>query len=380
MHGTIRALDLSMTMVLPFDLKSLAQHFDPTGSPTYLSLYADLSDQRHEDDLRRRHREIRAALADSAARTRADVLVERALAGSERMKSLSGARGIAVFVGPDGFTEEHALQVSVPTRLVLDASPYMAPLARHADDNESFAVVLMDSEHAAIFVIWAGKAELHKELQTSLIGRHRHGGMSQMRFQRHRRGQVNQFYDYVIDHLAIILSTEGVLRIAVAGPGRAKRDFASRLPKAMQANVAIILDVDFTTGPANDVLVRRFMALMRDEEAKESIKWVEALQRELAVGELAITGALECAKNAAAGRVERLLVLGATTASGSKCEQHQVVFPRGGACHCGSAGAEVDLINEAVEFTARTDGESEFIEPPNLVLSEAGGVAAILRW
>jgi len=367
-------------MGLPFDLKSLAQRYDTAGRPAYLSLYADLSDSRHRDVLRKRHAEIRAAMATAAQRAHVDQAMERALAGYERAKVLPGTRAVIVFVGPDDFLEEHALQAALPTRLVLDASPYVAPLARYADDNESFALVLLDTEHAAIFVVWAGKADLRKELETSLIGRHRHGGMSQMRFQRHRRSQVNQFYDYVIDHLGIILSTEGVSRIAVAGPGVAKRDFVPRLPKALQANVAVVMDVDFTTGPADDALVRRFVVLMRDEEAKESVKWVEALQRELAVGELAVTGALECAQNAAAGRVERLLVLGGMTVPGAKCEQHQVVFARGGTCHCGSQGAEVDLVNEAVEFTARAEGASEFVEPPNEFLAEAGGIAALLRW
>lgn len=367
-------------MSLPFDIKSLSQRYDATGLPVYLSLYADLADARHEDALRKRHREIRAAMTSHEGRQSVDAAMASGLEGFERAKEQVGARAVAVFVGPDGFLEEHALQSPLPTRLVLDSSPYVAPLARFADDNESFALVLLDSEHAAIFVVWAGKAELHKELETSLIGRHRHGGMSQMRYQRHRKGQVSTFYDYVIDHLNTIMGAEGVTRIAVAGPGTAKRDFVPRLPKAMQANVAVVLDVDFKEGPADDALVRRFVSLMRDEEAKQSAKWAQALRRELAVGELAMTGALECAKLAAAGRVERLLVLGGTTLPGAKCEPHQVVFARGDTCHCGSKGTDVDLVNEAVEFTARADGQCEFVNAPDEFMSEAGGVGALLRW
>lgn len=367
-------------MTLPFDIKSLSQRYDVDGKPVYLSLYADLADPRHPEGLRKRHREIRAAMTTQDAREKVDAAMLRGMEAFENAKARNGAKAVAVFVGPNGFVEEHALQAQLPTRLVLDASPYVAPLARFADDNESFALVLLDSEHAAIFVVWAGKAELRKELETSLIGRHRHGGMSQMRYQRHRKGQVNTFYDHVIDHLSVILSAEGVTRIAVAGPGAAKRDFVPRLPKAMQANVAVVLDVDFKEGPADDALVRRFVSLMRDEEAKQSTKWAEALRRELAVGELAMTGALECAKMAAAGRVERLLVLGGASMAGAKCEQHQVVFARGQTCHCGSNGTEVDLVNEAVEFTARADGQCEFVNAPDSFMTEAGGVGALLRW
>lgn len=367
-------------MSLPFDIKSLSQRYDSAGQPVYLSFYADLADPRHADALRTRHREIRAAMTDNAGRQAVDRAMTRGLDAFERAKLRNGARAVAIFVGPDGFLEEHALQSHLPTRLVFDSSPYVAPLARYADDNESFALVLMDSEHAAIFIIWAGKADLHKELETSLIGRHRNGGMSQMRYQRHRKGQVDTFYDHVIDHLSIIMSDEKVTRIAVAGPGGAKRAFVPRLPKAMQANVAVVLDVDFKEGPADDALVRRFVSLMRDEEAKQSSKWAEALRRELIVGELAMTGALECARMAAAGRVERLLVLGGATMAGAKCEEHQVVFARSQTCHCGSKGADVDLVNEAVEFTSRAGGECEFVDAPDAFMTEAGGVGALLRW
>jgi peptide chain release factor subunit 1 len=371
---------LTVPVSLPFDIKALSQRYNADGHPAYLTLYADLSDPRYADILRKRQREIRAAMTTQDARQKVDAAMVVATDALDRAKAHAGVKAVVVFVGPEGSVEEHALQAPIPTRLVLDASPYVAPLARYVDDNESFALVLLDSEHAAIFVIWAGKAELHRELATSLIGRHRHGGMSQMRYQRHRQGQVSTFYDHVIEHLGIILSTEGVSRIAVAGPGSAKRALVPRMPKAMQANVALVRDVDFKEGPGEDALVRRFVALMRDEEAKQSAKWAQALQRELAVGELAMTGALECATLAAAGRVERLLVLGGTSMAGAKCEQHQVVFARNQTCHCGSKGADVDLVNEAVEFTSRADGQCEFVNAPDPFMTEAGGVGALLRW
>ncbi|HLF16495.1 MAG TPA: Vms1/Ankzf1 family peptidyl-tRNA hydrolase [Candidatus Thermoplasmatota archaeon] len=368
-------------MALPFNLRSLAERFDPQSRQVYVSLYADLMDDRHVDVLERRHREIRAALTGTDARAVLDQAMESAMAAYAKAKAVPRARAVAVFTGPEGFIEGHGLQSKMATRLVYDSSPYVAPLARYADDNESFVLVLLDSERAAIFVVWAGRDELRHELETSLIGRHRHGGMSQMRFQRHRQGQVDRFYDYVGEHLITLMKAEEVGRIAVAGPGTAKREFVDRLPQTLRAQVLAVQDADFkAAGLTDDALVRRFVALMRDEEAKQDLRWVEALRRELLLGELATTGALECARHAAAGRVERLIVLGGASVPGAKCETHQEVFARSATCPCGSSGAAVDLINEAVEFTARSDGLSEFIEPPEAFLSGVGGVGAILRW
>jgi peptide subunit release factor 1 (eRF1) len=167
----------------------------------------------------------------------------------------------------------------------------------------------------------------------------------------------------------------------VAGPGTAKAQFVERLPQELRRKVIAVQDADFkAAGLTDDALVRRFIALMRDEEAKQDLAHVEALRRELLIGELATTGALECARLAALGRVERLIVLGGTTVPGAKCEAHQEVFARSSTCHCGSAGTPVDLVNEAVEFTVRADGFSEFIEPPEAFLAGAGGIGALLRW
>ena len=372
---------MHVAVALPFDLRALAERYDPESRQVHLSLYANLMDGRHLEAIAHRHREMRAALTTNAARAALDETMARAMKAYAVAKARPRTRAVAVFAGPDGFAEGHGLQADLATRVVYDSSPYVAPLARYADDNESFVLVLMDSERAAIFVVWAGRDELRHELATSLIGRHKHGGMSQMRFQRHRKGQVDRFYDYVGEHLIAIMQAEHVTRIAVAGPGTAKRDFVERLPQALRAQVLAVEDADFkAAGLTDDALVRRFISLMRDEEAKQDLRWVEALRRELLIGELATTGALECARSAAAGRVERLLVLGGATVPGAKCERHQEVFARSATCHCGAAGTDVDLVNEAVEFTLRSDGLSEFIEPPEPFLSGVGGVGALLRW
>lgn len=365
----------------PFDLRALCDRYDPESRPTYLSLYADLADSRHQDLLERRLRELQGAAGQAGSETVAD-LWERARAAFEAEKAKDGTRGVAVFAGPDGWVEAHGLHEPIPTRLVLDSSPYVGPLAHFADDHEPFALVLLDSEQAAIVEVLGGRGELKGEAETSLIGRHRSGGMSQMRYQRHRQGQVNQFYDQVAERLAAVVGEAGLRRIAVAGPGTAKKEFVGRLPKALAEAVAVVEDVDFSAdGPVDDEVVKRFTRLMRDEEAKESARWVEALRRELNTGELATTGALEACRQAAAGRVERLVVLEGAQVPGSKCEEHQEVFPRSAQCtHCGADGADVDLVNEAVEFTVRSSGLAEFVAAPDPFLEGVGGVGALLRW
>jgi peptide chain release factor subunit 1 len=362
-----------------FDLRALAARYDPGSQPAYLSLYADLSDPRHLDALQRRRRELEAAAPEGV-----DVaaLWAAAEAGYAAAKAQAGTRGVAAFAGPDGWAEAHGLHEPLATRLVLDSSPYLKPLARYADDHEPFALVLLDSERAAILSVLGGRADLKGEAETSLIGRHRSGGMSQMRYQRHRRGRVAQFHGQVAERLAAVVAEEGLRRVVVAGPGTAKKEFLAQLPKALAGAVAAVEDADFSSagGVADDALVRRFTALMADEEARESAAWVRALRRELASGGLAAVGALESCREAAAGRVERLVVLRGAAVPGAKCEEHQQAFARSGACACGAKGTPVDLVNEAVESTLRAGGWAEFAEPPQPFLEGVGGVGALLRW
>ncbi|HUR25446.1 MAG TPA: Vms1/Ankzf1 family peptidyl-tRNA hydrolase [Candidatus Thermoplasmatota archaeon] len=363
-----------------FDLRPLCERYDPESRPSYLTLYADLSEDRHLDSLERRRKELESAAPEG---TDVAALWTAAEAAYQAEKAKDGTRGVAVFAGPDGWVEAHGLHEPIPTRLVLDSSPYVGPLAGYADDHEPFALVLLDSEQAAILSVLGGKGELKDEAGTSLIGRHRRGGMSQMRYQRHRQGQVNRFYDQVAERLDAVVKEEGLRRVAVAGPGTAKKEFVGRLPKALAEAVTTVEDVDFADSddPVDDEVVRRFTRLMRDEEAKESARWVEALRRELSTGELATTGALESCRQAAAGRVERLVVLQGAAVPGSKCEEHQAVYARSEQCaHCGAEGADVDLVNEAVESTIRSSGWAEFVDSPEPFLEGVGGVGALLRW
>lgn len=364
----------------PFDLRALCDRYDADGRPVYLSIYVDLSDAGHADELGRRRSEVAAALEQDLLREELERLWDAAWPHVQRIKAEDGTRGAAVFAGPDGWVEAHSLHEPIRTRLVLDSSPYVRPLARFADDHESFAVVLLDSENAAVYTVAAGRPELEEHKQTNLIGRHRRGGMSQMRYQRHRQGQVDKFHGQVVERLAAVVQRDGLQRVLVAGPGTAKKEFVASLPKDLADRVKAVEDADFKQGPEDDVLVRRFVSLMAAEEAKESKEWVAALRRELHTGELATTGALAVAKEAAAGRVERLVVLRGAQVPGAKCEEHQQAFARGGACHCGNAGSEVDLVNEAVEFTIRGGGAWEFVEPPEPFLEGVGGVGALLRW
>ena len=353
-------------------VRDLAGRHDPHGEDTYLSVYADL-DGLHGPALRHRVQEVRAALppADRAAFEKAWEEAE-----AEMQAAPAGTPALAVFAAPaHGLRRAVSLAGRVGTVLVLDSSPYIRPLARFVAADRPFALVLLDGERASIHTIVEGVAERAAGVTTDLIGRHRRGGMSQLRFQRRRRGQADRFLDDVADRLRGVMDEEGLERIVVAGPGDAKTRLLARLPPPMRDRVEAVEAADLE----DEGIMARMVALGRAAVREDDEAALATLRAEVRRGGLAVTGSFATVRAVRDGRVEALFVEKDRHAGGAKCEAHQSYFEKDGACDaCGASGNEVDLIEEAVEHALRTDAATAFLDDP--FLHEVGGVAALLRW
>lgn len=347
---------------------------DPESKDTFLTLTADLTDPRYETTLETRAREIRLALPDKAAQAAfADEFeAARKLA---RLGGGEGARGIAVFVSKEhALSERHALQESIQTTLVLDSSPYIRPLARFRDENAPFLLVLVDNANASIHLVEGGKAELDHKKRLDLIGHHKKGGMSQMRYQRHRQGIVDKMHNEIATRMQRLVDSGEADRIVVAGPGNAKRQLMTMLPESLTKHIIAVEDSE------PDDTFHRFLDVAREHEKETSAENVAHLRTGLLRGDLALTGAFEVARAARDGRVDLLVVLKDHKVGGRKCEAHQSFFADSEACSCGNKGTQVDLINEAVQGAVRSDGEVEFRDARDPFMREIGGVGALLRW
>lgn len=362
------------------DLGRLVERVDPESRDVFLSVYVDATDQGHEKALSLRSQEIEASLetAEEVEEFRASwELVESQL---RRIGARREVKGMAIFASSvHGFQEGHALAAPVPTRMVLDSSPYVRPLARFQDAYEAFLLILLDGQRGTIYLVDQARAEKVGGKKTKLIGRHRNGGMSQMRYQRHRQGVVNRFYDDLVEQADRVVRDEGVDRLVVAGPGEAKRQLVGRLTPQLKEALVAVEDTDFGD-EGDDELIRRFVALGRALEANDSAETARQLRRALRRGELALMGAFPVARAAFDGRVDVLVVRKDSVAGGRKCEAHNAFFESAATCHCGSQGTEVDLINEAIEYTARADGTVEFVPRDNEVMQRLGDVGALVRW
>ncbi len=365
----------------PIDLAELSGHHDQESRPTFLTLYVDLTDSRFDRAIAARASEIRAALAtDDASLALFDAAFESASDALKEVKIAPGARGAAVFTSPaNDFLVAHALAEPVKTSLVLDSGPYVRPLARYADEYESFVLVLLDGERGAVYIVDSGASEKQAETRMDLIGRHKKGGFSQMRYQRHRQGRVEALLDEIVDAVAKLVREGEAERIILAGPGQAKRHLLGRFPSNLKDAVIAVEDVDFADDDRADI-VRRFVELARAEEAEDSQEAVDALRTAITRDELAVTGAYAVARAARDGRVALLVLAKDHKAGGRKCEEHATFFADDAACSCGSKGSQVDMLNEAVEGAVQSESRIEFVARDDAFMKGIGGVGAILRY
>ena len=78
-------------------------------------------------------------------------------------------------------------------------------LRRHLQDEVTITIVLVRLGHFAVGV-WRGEKLLSSKTSTGLIhGRHRKGGSSQRRFERHRQQQSHDFLDRACGHARDVL-------------------------------------------------------------------------------------------------------------------------------------------------------------------------------
>lgn len=358
------------------DVEALARWPTDTNQADVLSLYADLTDPRYRNALEER----RSTVAGVLAPERVDAFEAAFEAATRELADVRGAgvQGAAVFVSPEqdrarGF----GLAVPVTTRLVWDTSPYVRPLARFVDDYEDLAVVLVDGSRAQIHHVAGARPEHVLSRSVDLQGRHKKGGWSQMRYQRARQTAMDRFLDDVVDQLDRLVREHGIQQVIVAGQGTVHNRLAKRLPPRLLERLTAVeaVDLDEVHQPE---LMDRLTELARAREAEASREAVEAVLSRVERGELATADPFAVARAARDGRVELLVVDESARPGGAKCEVHDTVFERGGACPCGDAGTPVDLANEAVEDASRSDARVEFAESKRL--RAAGGLAALLRW
>ncbi|MCS7146274.1 MAG: peptide chain release factor aRF-1 [Nitrososphaerota archaeon] len=148
----------------------------------------------------------------------------------------SGPNGLVVFSGAIPQNGEGTEKIEVyhmtppePINFFLyrcDSKFYLEPLKELLKERETYGIIAMDNEDAAI-AVFRGKMMVELRTYTSGIpGKHRAGGQSSRRFERLRDQALQEYYSRLAEHAnEIFLSYPDIKAIILAGPGPTKDVF-----------------------------------------------------------------------------------------------------------------------------------------------------------
>jgi len=367
--------------VSSIDLRYLAEIYDE--KDIYLSIYLPVGGPEQAMNstyLNKRTRSIRKAIDEELRNP-----FERTLAMVEDMLEwapVQGERGRVIFASdPSGFLHLYRLGVEVERTMVLDTSPFLLPLARLDDDYEDYGILLLDSQEARLYIVRSMLVEERSGPSIDLMNRHKKGGMSQMRFNRLRRGAIGHFIEEVVEDLSEIGDLKGFRGLVIAGPGEAKKMLMEQLPKEYADKIIGTIDISMDA-PSGD-LIRMGEEVAQKDERRKSNARADELREAVLKGDPAIYGASEVKEALEQGKVSCLILLDSASIPGWICERCQLIKERTAPppkCpRCGGKPSEVDVVEELYELAQRTGAEVEFVDE-HPFLESVGGLGALLRY
>ena len=128
--------------------------------------------------------------------------------------------GLAIFAcaGADNFFQ--AVQLDAPIdehRLYVYHQPHLYPLARLNDQYPRYAVLVVDTNAARLFVFGRGEQLDKERVKNTKVSRTSVGGWSQARYQRYVRNYHLHHAKEVVDVLDRVVRDENIEHIVLAG-------------------------------------------------------------------------------------------------------------------------------------------------------------------
>jgi peptide chain release factor subunit 1 len=283
------------------------------------------------------------------------------------------ANGLALFTS-SGAGLFQAMQLAAPIQahsLYVSDQPHLYPLAHLLDRYPRYAVLVADTRTARLMVIAAHEIEHTEAVEGPKTKRHKAGGWSQTRFQRHVDQFRSQHAKEVVDVLARTVRDEQIRWIIIGGDEVIAPLIQEHLPKDIAERVIDVVPMDIRA-PERLVLDRALEVTIRKDDETDRER-VEALLDAYRSGGLGTVGLERVRKALELGQVDELVITG-------QASQIDVpdASPTSGTPEAERSAAE-RVADELVSKARQTAASLRFIEDASL-LEPYGGVGAFLRF
>lgn len=240
-------------------------------------------------------------------------------------------------------------------------------------------MVLVATDVARIIEVRLGGITLEKALQGDVPGRHKQGGWSQMRFQRHIKDHMERHHKEVADEVTRLSDTEGLPWVILGGQDHILASFRRFLPGRLQEKLAATLSVDLNSPePVVIEQVRRTLQTCK-REAEEKLV-TQLIERAMA-RHLAVVGLHDTLQAVLGKQVYQLLLSRQFTASGWQCSRCGSIG-EGHLTICASCGLEANPAEVGEELIQAVLKQGALVNAVHNhpQLEEVGGVGALLRY
>ena len=284
---------------------------------------------------------------------------------------------VAIFAssGEEALFETVPLETAIGGhRVYIDVEPHVFPLERLADQFQSYAALLVNTNAARLYVFSAGAAERQMTVRNKKGKRVSAGGWSQARYQRRAENLYTKHMKEVAEAIEALVRDEHIARVVVAGDSVALPLLREQLSPATLELLIDVGGVDIKTHES-DVFRATLDAFREADQQSDKDRVDEMLNAYRAKG-LATVGIAGVKAALERGQVDRLLVPAAPaeTAADHAASEVGMSGPK-------EQRSELDesVIEELVTLARRTDAGITFIEDARL-LEPAKGVGAMLRF
>ncbi len=294
-------------------------------------------------------------------------------------------KSIAIFSSSQNdLWEVYHLAVPLKNQVVTDRTPYLKPLSEILEQYHSYAVAIVDREHARIFRIQLGEISEYDELFTPDIPRkHKKGGWQgrdENRFRRHIDVHVHFHLLDVVKHLEAVLHVGEVNHIILGGTEESVPLFNKMLPQTIIAKIAGTFTTDMHT--SNDEILAKSISIIMDAGKCSEEGLVDELVTRSSKDGSAAVGLEDVLTQMQAGNVHHLIYNEGFSASGFKCSSCNLLTIQNHK-ECPYCGSEFEKIDHLIDYTIqRAIDKGANISPvmDNVKLKEAGNIGALLRY
>jgi peptide subunit release factor 1 (eRF1) len=281
------------------------------------------------------------------------------------------ANGVAIF-SCSGAKLFEAVQLGVPIqqhKLYISSVPHLYPLARLVDDYPRHAVLVADTNAARIFVVAMNSIQSRQTIANTKTRRHKMGGWSQARYQRHVQNERMQHAKEAADALTRLVRDEQINSVIIAGDEVVVPLLRAEIPKDVAGKIVDTVALD-TRAPEHQVL-ELTRELMAQKDIASDRERVEALFDAYRANGLGVVGAESTRKALEMGQVDELLITGMPDTLDAATE---------GASSAPSERSDEEQLADELIVKARETAAKVTIIQDGSLLAAVGGVGAFLRF